>query len=112
MPPQEKGTLSIDWKKALGASRVIPLNTSKITTPIDLLALREEILSLTCSEAGGSTDQDSIAGHEIPLRDEIWATLEEISHELNRVGTRTVPEQLAALFIEDGILRHKQSSKK
>jgi len=109
MKSRKNGTLNIDLKRALGASRVIPLITGKIATPIDLLALREEILSHLSSEERGTTSKGAIVEYEIPLHEETWMILEEISHQLESVGTSTAPEQLAALFIKEGILRYKQS---
>ena len=47
---QEKEAPNIDLKQALGASRVIPLSTRRITTPFDLWAIHDEILSHRSSE--------------------------------------------------------------
>src|SRR5713101_1031390 len=109
MKSRKNGTLNIDLKRALGASRVIPLSTGKIATPLDLLALREEILSHMSSEEGGTTSKGSIVEYEIPLREETWMILREMSDQLEKVGTSTAPEQLAAFFIQEGILRYQQS---
>ena len=108
MKSRKNGTLDIDLKRALGASRVIPLNAGKIATPIDLLALREEILSHLSSEEEAGTGKGSIVEYEIPLHQETWVMLQEMSDQLEKVGTSTAPEQLAAFFIKEGLLRYKQ----
>ena len=107
MASRKHETLNIYLQRALGASRVIPLSTGRIATPIDLLALREEILSHRSSDAQGTTGKAAIAAYEIPLPEETWMMLQEMSDQLGKAGTYTAPEQLAAFFIHEGIHRYQ-----
>src|SRR5712691_174221 len=102
MTSRQNKTLNIDLKRALGASRVIPLSTGRLTTPIDLLALRAEIL-LHLSSEESTAGEGPIVEYEIPLHEEIWTMLQDMSDQLEKVGTSTAPEQLAAFFIQEGI---------
>lgn len=45
MKSRNTANSGIDWGKALGAARGVPLSNLTITTPIDVLALREEVLT-------------------------------------------------------------------
>lgn len=106
MTLRKHGRLQIDWETALGASRVVPVGSGGLSTPIDLLALRAEVSSLI------SLDQRSLVEANIPLPEETWVVLQEMSQQLKDDGIRATPERLAAHFIEQGILRCTQPAKK
>lgn len=104
--------LGIDWKSALGASRAIDVQTAQLQTPVDLLALCEEISTRIRSTGGRPTDPTWTVERQVPFREETWSALQEMSQELKGLNASASPAQLAALFVEQGIRALKGGTKR
>lgn len=93
----------IDLGEALGASRSIPVMTSQLMTPLDVLALREEVAQRIHSTGGRPTDPEWTIQRQVPFRPETWKTLQQMAVDLQASGASASPAQLAALFIEHAV---------
>ncbi len=98
-----KNSPKVEWGAALGADHAIPVANASFATPIDLLALREEVVARIRSTGGRPTDQTWTLERQVPFRAEVWKALQEMSEQMRETGASASPAQLAALFIEQGV---------
>lgn len=107
---------NVDWEEALGASRKVPVKTRRVTSPLDVLALREEIGERIRSTGGRPTDPEWTIQRQVPFRPETWQQLQQMADDLRATGASASPAQLAALFIERAVkaisLEAKETRKK
>lgn len=107
--PRRSHASEVDWESALGADRVVTLEVSGLATPIDWLALREEIARRIRPAGGRPTDRTWTLERQVPFREETWRALQELSSEIRTHGESASPAQLAALLVERGIAALKKS---
>ncbi len=93
----------MDWKKALGASRTVSVRNAKGRSPVDLLALCEEISTRIRSTGGRPTDPAWTVERQVPFREETWKALKKLAAQLRIVNAKVSPAQLAALLIERAV---------
>lgn len=96
--------------KALGAGRVVSLETLPSQGPLDLLELRAEVQRRLRSTGGRPTDPDWDIRRLVPFRREGWQELEHYARQCEREGQRVSPSQLAAFLIERGLQSLKRSA--
>lgn len=89
--------------EALGASRVVELDSRKAGGPLDLLALREEVNQRLRSSGGRPTDPAWTLSRQVPFKEDSWSRLQGFASEVGSSGRRVGPAQLAALLIENGL---------
>lgn len=93
----------VDWGTALGASRKVPVNAGRISTPLDILALREEVVERIHSTGGRPTDPEWTIQRQVPFHPDTWKQLQQMAEDLKSTGASASPAQLAALFIERAV---------
>jgi len=86
--------------KALGASRVVEVQTTSHQGPLGLLSLREEIVRRLQSTGGRPTDPDWTERRCVPFKQEIWEGLFRLSKEMSTDGRKVTPAQVAAMLVE------------
>ncbi len=89
--------------EALGASRVVELDSKNAGGPLDLLALREEVNQRLRSSGGRPTDPAWTLSRQVPFKEDSWNRLQEFASEVGTSGRRVGPAQLAALLIENSL---------
>ena len=89
--------------RALGASRVVPVDTSQPQGPLGLLALGEEIRSRLRSAGGRPTDPSWTARRCVPFKPDIWHRLSELARQMSTKDRKVTPAQVAAILVERGL---------
>lgn len=89
--------------EALGASRVVEVDSKKIGGPLDLLALRDEFSRRLRSTGGRPTDPAWTVTRQVPFKEDSWARLQGLASEVGATGRRVGPAQVAALLIESSL---------
>jgi hypothetical protein len=84
----------------LGATRVVEVVRKKISGPLDMLALREEVNRRLRSSGGRPTDPAWKVTRQVPFKEESWTRLQDIAVEVGASGRRVGPAQVAALLVE------------
>ncbi|MFO0756224.1 MAG: hypothetical protein U0359_07015 [Byssovorax sp.] len=87
-------------ERALGASRVIPLQATSSGGPLDLMQLRAEVATRLRSSGGRPTDPSWNIQRLVPFQKARWRELEALAAALSQAGRRVSPGQLAAILIE------------
>jgi hypothetical protein len=92
-----------EMARALGASRVVAVQTRDTQGPLGLLALGEEIRSRLRSSGGRPSDPRWTERRGIPFRREVWKQLTELAKQMSTEDRTVTAAQLAALLIERGL---------
>lgn len=91
--------------RALGAEASPLPRPAEMSTPLDWLALREEVRARLRSSGGRPTDPDWELTRCIRFDREHWRLLERIAETLGRDGARVSAGQVAAILLEKAIER-------
>jgi DNA-binding transcriptional MerR regulator len=89
--------------KALGASRVVDVDTKQVRGPLDLLALRDEFSRRLRSTGGRPTDPEWTVTRQVPFKEDSWKRLQGLASDVGATGRRVGPAQVAALLIENSL---------
>lgn len=89
--------------RALGATRSLRIGSATLGTPLDWLALRQEVGTRLQSTGGRPTDPAWEITRSIRFDREHWQMLESISGALSESGSGASPGQVAAILLEKAI---------
>lgn len=89
--------------RALGATSAFAAGPSGLGTPLDWLALGEEVRTRLRSSGGRPTDPDWDMSRCIRFDKQHWAQLERLAEALGRDGAKVSAGQLAAILLERAI---------
>ena len=89
--------------RALGATPAGPVGPATLSTPLDWLALREEVQTRLRSSGGRPTDPGWEISRCIRFDREHWTLLERLAGALGRNGARVSAGQVAAILLERAI---------
>ena len=87
---------------ALGASKIFDV-TQGIDGPFGAAALLEEVQQRLVSRGGRPSDPKATIRRLVPLKRQVWKTLQSQAKRLSRRGRPISPGQLAAVLLEKGI---------
>ncbi len=90
-------------QRALGSSRVVPLDHLPSQGPLDLLELRREVQARLRSSGGRPTDPSWVLTRTVRFKPEHWRELEELASTMSVYGKKVSPAQMAAILIERGL---------
>lgn len=89
------------FASALGAERVESINNK--TSPISLMALRQELSEKLHSSGGRPSLEDSTKRQKIPMSDADWKELEIVAKELKKSGVNASAGQVASMIISQSL---------
>ena len=104
--PKTKRINPKEVAKALGAEIVGKVRQDG-ETPLSFFALREQILSQLRSTGGRPSRSGTTHRRKVPMSEEEWSDLEEMTKLLERFGVKTSPGQVAGFLLENSIRQVK-----
>ena len=90
--------------KVLGSNRVTKLEDQKLAGPLTYLHLIREVNSRIADKIGRPSDVKDTKYHNIPLTDEVWKKLRQMTKMIPSKKTLSA-SQLGTFLIEDGVKR-------